>query len=200
MEPKVIACVGDSITFGYGLIDPKNYSYPSRLKELLGDNYEVHNFGISGATMFRHDGFSYMDSQKYRDSLKLNPDIVIIMLGTNDSVYIRNLGLSPNTFEQLTDQMIRSYLNLSSKPKVFIASPPHAYKGRTDVEDYVRAYIQPIIKKVAERFPEVTYINMWDHTANMSNLFPDGIHPNEEGYLSIANTMLSYIKSYLNIK
>ncbi|MBE6632052.1 MAG: hypothetical protein E7623_05050 [Ruminococcaceae bacterium] len=198
-EPMTISCVGDSITFGYGLDDPDKDSYPSKLKEKLGDNFTVLNFGVSGATTFRHDEHAYMNMKEYRESLKSQPHIVIIMLGTNDSVYIRNLGLSPKQFESLYERLLKSYIDLESSPKVFVATPPHAYKGRTDVEDYVKMHIQPIIKKIADKYPDVTYINMWDHTENMAKLFPDGIHPNAEGYASIADTMYSYVAEYLGI-
>ena len=49
-----VACIGDSITYGAAIEDRVNYSYPSQLQVLLGENYEVGNFGRSGATLLRH--------------------------------------------------------------------------------------------------------------------------------------------------
>jgi len=46
-----VACVGDSITFGSGIADRDNASYPAQLQKLLGDGFEVKNFGVSGRTM-----------------------------------------------------------------------------------------------------------------------------------------------------
>ena len=42
-----VACVGDSITAGYGLSDPGTQSYPAQLQALLGSGYSVGNFGVS---------------------------------------------------------------------------------------------------------------------------------------------------------
>lgn len=44
-----VACVGNSITYGSGLADPKTQSYPSQLQQLLGEAYEVGNFGTAGS-------------------------------------------------------------------------------------------------------------------------------------------------------
>src|SRR5690349_13172296 len=41
-----IACVGDSITFGYGLGDPNTESYPAQLAQRLGSAHTVQNFGV----------------------------------------------------------------------------------------------------------------------------------------------------------
>ena len=49
-EPVRVACVGDSITEGAGVRDP-NKRYPAQLGVLLGANYDVKNFGVSGTTM-----------------------------------------------------------------------------------------------------------------------------------------------------
>ncbi len=38
-----IACVGDSLTFGYVSGNPQTKSYPVRLQEMLGDGYTVMN-------------------------------------------------------------------------------------------------------------------------------------------------------------
>src|ERR1700743_1835841 len=77
-----VACVGNSITFGYGL--KPGEAYPTILQQLLGDKYEVSNFGISSRTLLRKGDKPYWNEAKYKEVLALNPDIVIIKLGTND--------------------------------------------------------------------------------------------------------------------
>ena len=49
-----VACVGNSVTYGYGLPDRDSTAYPVQLQRMLGDGYEVGNFGKSGATLLRH--------------------------------------------------------------------------------------------------------------------------------------------------
>lgn len=43
-----VACVGNSITYGTGLSDRATQSYPVKLQKLLGERYEVENFGKPG--------------------------------------------------------------------------------------------------------------------------------------------------------
>lgn len=43
------ACIGDSITSGVTLLNPRRDSYPSLLQKMLGDGYEVRNFGVLDA-------------------------------------------------------------------------------------------------------------------------------------------------------
>ena len=43
-----VACVGNSITEGYGIWGDKKY--PDHLQEMLGDSYSVTNFGVSSMT------------------------------------------------------------------------------------------------------------------------------------------------------
>ena len=54
--PLRVACVGNSVTYGYGLSHRERDAYPVRLQEVLDEHYgagrfEVGNFGHSGATL-----------------------------------------------------------------------------------------------------------------------------------------------------
>src|SRR3954454_24795429 len=82
--PLKVACVGDSITEGSGLGNPAVEAYPPRLQRLLGTNYVVTNFGVSGRTLLKKGDFPYWKELAFTNSLKSNPNIVIIQLGTND--------------------------------------------------------------------------------------------------------------------
>ena len=46
-----VACIGDSITYGTGLSNRATQAYPARLQALLGEDYEVRNFGNPGRGM-----------------------------------------------------------------------------------------------------------------------------------------------------
>ena len=50
-----VACVGNSITYGTGLSDRATQSYPVKLQKLLGERYEVENFGKPGAPCLIRD-------------------------------------------------------------------------------------------------------------------------------------------------
>ena len=56
VPPLRIACVGNSVTYGYGLANRERDAYPVRLQQMLDSTYgarrfEVANFGHSGATL-----------------------------------------------------------------------------------------------------------------------------------------------------
>jgi lysophospholipase L1-like esterase len=79
-----VACVGDSITAGSGTSGPAA-AYPSVLGTKLGAPYQVGNFGVSGATLLTGGDNPYVRSSPYPSSGAFLPDVVVIMLGTNDS-------------------------------------------------------------------------------------------------------------------
>ena len=80
-----IACIGDSITAGWGLNDPWRDSYPAVLERMLGEGYEAKNFGSSGRTLLKRGDYPYWNEKTFQDALEYKPDIVVIQLGTNDS-------------------------------------------------------------------------------------------------------------------
>nr|WP_199200271.1 GDSL-type esterase/lipase family protein [Adhaeribacter arboris] len=78
-----VACVGNSITEGAGVETGKKY--PEQLQTLMGDTYEVKNYGIGGRTLLKKGDYPYWNEVKYQEVLQWQPNIVIIKLGTNDS-------------------------------------------------------------------------------------------------------------------
>ena len=74
--PVKVACIGDSITQGSGAAAGK--SYPSQLQEMLGEQWKVFNFGVSGRTLLKKGDYPYWNEKAYRDALKSAPDVVII--------------------------------------------------------------------------------------------------------------------------
>ena len=59
--PIKIACVGNSITEGYGN-SSQRAAWPAQLERLLGDGYQVGNFGKSGYCMGKKTDYSYWTS------------------------------------------------------------------------------------------------------------------------------------------
>ena len=45
-----VACIGDSITWGFTLLKPWKQSYPALLQEKLGTEYKVGYFGYNDAS------------------------------------------------------------------------------------------------------------------------------------------------------
>ena len=80
-----VACIGNSITEGYGIDMCGAYGYPAELQKILGKDYWVKNFGVSSRTMLNKGDYPYMNELAWQDAQAFKPDVVIIKLGTNDS-------------------------------------------------------------------------------------------------------------------
>lgn len=80
-----VACLGNSITAGSGLDRPASDRYPAVLEQLLGTGFKVGVFARGGMCLQRHAEVSFWYSNHFRDAWKFNPDIVVLLLGTNDS-------------------------------------------------------------------------------------------------------------------
>lgn len=175
--PVKIACIGDSITEGVGAEPGK--SYPSQLQQLLGPAWKVGNFGVSARTLLKKGDFPYWNEEAYRRALAFAPDVVIILLGTNDTK-------PPNWVhkdEFVTDyeELVKSFSQLESKPRVYICRPcPVPPPGNFGInEENVQAEIKlldPLIAKL-----KTGMIDMHAALAEKPEMLPDRVHPNTAG-------------------
>jgi lysophospholipase L1-like esterase len=182
-----VACIGNSITYGYGLSSPSTQSYPSKLQDLLGNGYIVSNFGVSSRTMLKNGNKPYWIEAAYTQAKAINPDIVIIMLGTNDSKLNTNWTPYKNEFYDDYVDMINSFRTLTSQPEVYICLVPPAYKEIWEISDItIKNEVNPKIKQVAID-EGISLIDMYNYMSNKSSMFlSDGIHPNSTGASEIA--------------
>lgn len=189
-----IACIGNSITYGYGVSNRFDNCYPSQLQNLLGDKYLVYNFGIAGKTLSRNVNDSYWSTPPFTHShLPFMPDKVIIMLGTNDSKP-QIWDVTQDHFEEDLIALIDSYSTLPSQPKVIIATPPMVYPNNFDIRNpIVENEIIPIYERVCKQ-NNIQIIPIHELTKNRIEVFPDGVHPNNEGAKLIANKIYEALK------
>ncbi|MGI6270181.1 MAG: GDSL-type esterase/lipase family protein [Candidatus Howiella sp.] len=195
-----VACVGDSITYGSGATDRSTTAYPAQLQSLLGDSYDVRNFGLGGTTLMNSTDKPYTAQTQYTDSLAFEPDIVIIMLGTNDSKPKNSAQISTDyKIDYLT--LIKAYQALSSNPKIYIATSPFCPNdpespGTNDIiGPVIEAQIVPLQKEIAEE-TGLELIDIFSATWRQS-IFPDSVHPNDEGYRLLAKTFYTALYNYL---
>lgn len=185
--PVRIACVGNSITFGLGVHNPFQSSYPGVLQQLLGDGYDVRNYGVSCCTLLNKGEYPYMKSQAYRDALNFQPNIVTIKLGTNDSKP-QNWKFK-KYFKQDLVEMIEAFKALPSKPAIYLCYPVAPTRIQWGINDSViKAGIIPIIKKVAKE-EKVHVIDLHSALLPYPQDFPDCVHPNEHGEMLMANVI-----------
>lgn len=174
-----VACVGNSITFGWGLRTTENY--PVKLQTLLGSDYLVTNFGVSGRTLLKKGDKPYWNEAAYRNALNFNPDMVVIMLGTNDSKSI-NWNTHKGEFTRDYVALINSFRNLDSNPEIWICTLLPSQNSSWDISlNVINDEINPEILGIAIA-QDVHMIDMAQAFKDKNNLLlSDGVHPNASG-------------------
>jgi acyl-CoA thioesterase-1 len=182
-----VACVGDSITFGSGVKDREVNNYPAQLGRMLGDKWEVRNFGVSGATMLKKGDKPYDKEKAYTQALEWKPDVVVIKLGTNDS--------KPQNWKHKHDfaadarAMALAFREVDPAARVFLCLPVPAYPGNFGIRDEViRGEAVPVLREVA-RETNATLVDLYAALSDKKEMFPDKVHPNAEGATVIAKTV-----------
>lgn len=184
-----VACVGNSITEGAGL----KQTYPEVLQVLLGDQYEVKNYGVSGRTLLKKGDLPYWKEDKYQEALAWNPDIVIIKLGTNDTKP-QNWQYGKK-FVKDYKALVKSFKQLPSKPQVYLAYPVPVFEDKWGItERIVTEEIVPAVKKVARK-TDVKTIDLFTPFLGKADLTYDGIHPNDAGAALLAKEVYEALKS-----
>lgn len=201
-----IACLGDSITAAANLEGEdgyQQYSYPSRLKELLGAQ-EVYNLGIGGSSIGRYWSDAYVD--RYQE-IPEDTDIIIVMGGTNDGFCVseKEFGSleerAQRTFCGDLDELMRGLRKAYPDAEIFFATPlPNV------LQDYLmseRDYLLPqqkfvdVMLRLAGEYDygviDLYNSNILDsHDANVvADYIPDGVHGNRDGYQIMAEHFAS---------
>lgn len=190
-----VACVGDSVTYGMTMKNWRKNAYPFVLRDVLGDEYCVENFGFSGRTVMNSGDRPYMKTKLYKQSLEFEPDIVVLQMGSNDSK-----GYNFKTAEAFREDyvtLLESYLSLPSKPRVIICTCPPAFRHGLEVKFDINANtveheIVPVIREVAEEYG-LDLIDLMEQFYGKPKLFNDGLHPNIEGARIITDSVAELI-------
>lgn len=189
-----VAAVGDSITYGLSVNNWSENAYPHQLADLLGEEYWVMNYGANNYAAMHSADFPYTDTQEYQDSLEFNPDIAVIMLGTNDSKDINWQGTEQ--FREEYTALIDSYIDNNSETEIYLATPPKAFNDASrpgDIDNENIDDIATVIKEVsAEKNTELIDINQLSEE-NEQWFEMDGIHPDAEGAQGIAEAVYQHI-------
>ena len=177
ISPIRIGCIGDSITEGSG--------YPSYLQMMLGKSYTVKNFGVGGSTVLLGAGKPYMNQTAFESALGFLPDIVIIMLGTNDA--------RPTTYQYIGDfvkdyeKLIEDFKGLPSEPEIYLVKPPPIFNDESGLSNanLVQGII-PCTEQVAKELG-MPLIDVNTVLIDHAEYFPDGVHPTHTGAKVIAS-------------
>lgn len=185
-----VACVGNSITYGTGIEDREHFSYPVQLQKMLGEKYQVGNFGKPGATLLNHGHRPYMQQEEFKEAMAFKGDIAVIHLGINDT--------DSRNWPNYRDEFVKDYLSLmdslrSANPKVrFILA------RMTPIADRHPRFISGTklwhgeIQEAIQTVARVSGAELIDFHAPLypyPYLLPDAIHPNPEGAGILAKTV-----------
>lgn len=194
-----VACVGDSITYGHGIKEWAKSNYPAQLQRILGDDYHVENFGHSGRTLSSKGNKPYVESKQYELSLDYDPDIVIIMLGTNDSK--PKNWKSELDFIKEYENFINSYKKNNPDVRIILCTPAKAFFPNGKSEGETKFDIQPSIvdriKNEIRAFAllgKYELVDIYSLTEYHEEWFEDKVHPNNDGARAIAEAIAKKIK------
>ena len=185
-RPVKVACVGDSITQGVGA--KRGKSWPSQLQQMLGDKWKVENFGLSGTTLMNSGNKPYQKSPHFKRAKASAADVVVIMLGTNDT--------KPNNWKHFEKDYEKDYRDLIShfssqpgKPRIFLCHPPYIAKdGNWGINDPNTVDQKPVVTKIAKDLG-LGLIDVHSALKGKDELIPDKVHPNTGGATVIAKAV-----------
>ena len=189
VQRKKVGCIGDSVTRGYG-IKGKGQSYPEQLQVLLGDSYDVQNFGHSGATLLKQGHNPYVKTEDFQDAIHFAADIVIISLGLNDTDP-RNWPNYGTSFVSDYTDLIDAFKSVNPKVEVYVCTMTPIFSGHprylSGTRDWFNA-IQNLIPAIADA-NDAQLIDNYSPLAARIDLFEDYLHPDAQGAGIIAATV-----------
>jgi lysophospholipase L1-like esterase len=199
-----IACLGNSITEGTDAGDRVNKGYVGLLEQMLGEDYQVRNYGYSGSSACQNTSKPYYPSIYFTSAINFQPDIVTIGLGTNDSkTDIWAKGSFAANFKTDYTFLVNSFAFLKSKPKVYICIPPPIFPSTrwTQQPDTLSKKIIPKILEIAkEKGLEV--IDFYSPIINHNEYFAaaDQLHPLAIGHQVMADQAYKVISGNVSTK
>ncbi|WP_132052614.1 GDSL-type esterase/lipase family protein [Pseudocnuella soli] len=193
-KPLKVACIGNSVTAGLGHKNPAATAYPAQLQQLLGNGYEVRNFGHSGATLLRKGHNSYNKTKSFADALAFAPDIAIIHLGLNDTDP-RNWPNYGDEFGADYTALIDTLRKANGAMRIVICRLTPIFPDHKRFLSGTRDWFWQIQKRIPQ-IAAANGVELIDYHTPLHvrpDLFPDALHPNEQGAAILAKTAYSHV-------
>ena len=216
LRGKKAAFLGDSITHGFGVTSPDKL-YMNRLME-MGQLSEIQNCGLCGTRIARQrktSEFAHWDEDfcKRVEDIDENADIIVVFGGTNDHGHgDAPLGTpndrTPDTFWGACHYLMNRLIERFAGKTIVIMTPLHCasednhkiIEENGDSVVTLSIYVD-IIKSVAAWYA-LPLLDL--HTQSgiqprvpliAKKYCPDGLHPNDDGHLLIANKLYQFLLS-----
>ena len=185
-----IGFIGNSITYGATLSNPKTDCYPAQLGQMLekifGDTCILGNFAKSGRTMLKHGNFPIWNDVEFQNALKFAPEILLICLGTNDS-NPQNWDLYGHEYYSDYKSMIDTFRIRNPHVQFLVCHPCPAYQEVWGIRDSVIVNgVIPAIDSILD-YSGATLVDFYTPMIDSVALFPDYIHPNYRGSTALAS-------------
>jgi len=216
--------VGDSITFGLGEDGGyrKYLDYTLKTKDITFDmvgpegknsdsfnyhgqtcQYDGNHAGYSGFTIKQQYPIpswgenGLLERLKSKDAVKkAQPDIVLLIIGTNDMTANRNLNDCEKDLHTLIDYILG---DMPEGGVIFMGSIPEftAYGGNPQrVGNYNNT-----VKKVAESYGDnVQFADVHSSLNGMADMSSDNLHPSGAGYEKMGKFWAEVIEEYISSK
>jgi acyl-CoA thioesterase I len=199
-----VACIGDSTTQGAGAEDKATQSYPAQLQTLLGDRYDVMNYGVGSCTLIRKGQPNVWRTLNRIQNSNTNPDVVVISLGINDTC-----GGSRKCWDHKDDfpgdcrDLVDRLRALPSKPRVWLCAPTPMVLETQGIEVKRKKDLQergPRLQELIGHIREIAkekntgFIDLNTPLAGRPELFTDGVHLNDSGYRAVAELIAAPLK------
>ena len=212
---------GDSITDGYNADTPGGYRVELfRLAHSVGKNITFVGSGWNGpdtvdGALFphNHEGHSgyTIAPEGNRSGIsplvssvmpKYTPDIVLLMIGTNDAIDSYDMANAPTRLKALIDSvyvLLPNVLIVVAQP---IPSRGDASKGDdAALSDRIKAYggtIPAVVKAQADAGKHILLVDMFTpFNPNKTSLLEDQWHPNLAGYVLLGTQWYSVLQPLL---
>ncbi len=195
---RLVVCMGDSITFGTGLFHPGEQSYPTKLKGLLGEGWQVRNLGRPGYTL-TESTLCYTDDPAYEKALASGADVFVIMLGTNDAYAS---FWNAEKYRAALQTMTAELRAACPEAKICLVTPPHCFLFEEEgmiSDSVIGQQIVPILSETAEQ-EGLLLVDIYTPTEGRLDLFSDDkVHPNAAGAEFIAQCIYQSFSANISL-
>ena len=218
--PCRIMPFGDSITDGYNPDTPGGYRIELfRLAHAAGKNitfvgsgqngpsmvdgvqFPQHHEGHSGWTIAPAGGRSGISTLVASVMPQYQPQIVLLMIGTNDAIDNYQMATAPDRLGQLIDSIYAQLPNVQIVVAQPIPSREDAAKGDdTTLSARIKTFcnaIPAVVKARADAGKHILVVDMNTPFAPKATLLEDQWHPNTAGYTVLAKQWYATLQSLL---
>ncbi len=214
-EDKIrVACVGDSITWGTAMTNRAVECYPAQLQKMLGDRYDVRNFGDPGSCAYmdpKKDSsgwapHSWRKGQMAAAAYAFKPDIVVSGLGANDQgIYMYEYSYDekgvpktePGLFRRQYAEILEDFKKDGRSPRFVVwtklcpIGKKHRSKGKP-APFVIRRELEAVADAFgATKLDMYTPLLPYPETEHYAN---DGVHPEGVAQRAIAEVTARAIR------